>query len=82
MKHQVLHFLLFHFLFILGCSTSQTNLFNETIPKGEVAQGQCVEGDCVNGQGTYKIDANNQYTGTFKNGKAHGQGRFEMMDAH
>jgi len=35
---------------------------------------QCVSGDCNNGQGTYKYSDETEYTGQFKDGKAHGQG--------
>jgi hypothetical protein len=37
---------------------------------------RCVEGDCQNGQGTFKwFTESRYYTGSFVNGKRHGQGR-------
>jgi hypothetical protein len=37
------------------------------------AVAQCIEGDCINGRGTYDFGYA-RYTGSFKDGKPHGQG--------
>lgn len=40
----------------------------------------CTLGDCQNGNGTYKFDNGDSYTGTWVNGKRTGYGRYDWTD--
>ncbi len=39
------------------------------------AFSQCVSGDCTNGEGTYRYENGDAYSGTFSMGKRHGKGK-------
>lgn len=44
------------------------------------ANSACTVGDCKNGNGTYKFDNGDTYTGNWVNGKRTGYGRYDWVD--
>ena len=47
---------------------------NESISYG------CVRGDCINGVGVYVDTNGDEYEGSFKEGKPHGEGKMTLPD--
>ena len=45
----------------------------------QITQAQCVVGDCMNGNGTYKLENGDMYTGNWVNGVREGYGRYDWV---
>lgn len=45
-----------------------------------IVEAQCLSGDCTNGNGTYKFDNGDMYTGEWKNGLQEGYGRYDWVN--
>lgn len=62
--------------------------FSLVLPLAVHAEEKCIAGDCVNGTGTltYPYGTPEEgyyvYTGQFKNGREHGQGRYTLPNGY